>query len=100
VAEKRFTEEGITIDTPAARLGTNRNYLSRHINTVKQQTFRNWINTLRIEEAKTLMLQNPGITIGEIALRVGIPDKSNFTRSFGKQTSLSPQAWRKQAGRK
>jgi transcriptional regulator GlxA family with amidase domain len=56
---------------------------------------RHWINTLRIEEAKTLMHQNPGMTIGEIALRTGIPDKSNFTRSFAKQTNLSPQAGRK-----
>jgi AraC-like DNA-binding protein len=100
VANKEFTEEGITIERLANRIYTNRHYLSSYINSSQKQTFRNWMNELRMEEAKELLLQYPDMTVGEIALRVGIPDRSNFTRRFSKQTGLSPQVWRKQAASK
>ncbi|MDR2423098.1 MAG: helix-turn-helix domain-containing protein [Prevotellaceae bacterium] len=81
----------------AKQLHTNRQYLSSYINTSRKQTFRNWIGELRINEAKNLMLQNPNMTITEIAARTSISEMSNFTRQFSKQTGLSPRVWRKQA---
>jgi AraC-like DNA-binding protein len=95
VANKQFTEKGITIDRLAAELYTNRNYLSTYVNTKKQQTFREWINQLRIEEAKRLLLQNPETAINEIALQVGFSDKTNFRRHFNYLTGTSPNNWRK-----
>ena len=95
VASKGFTEEGITVERLAKLLRTNRRYLSAHINSSRKQTFRNWIGELRINEAKNLLLSNPEMTVGEIAMRVGISDRGNFIRQFSKQTDLSPQVWRK-----
>ena len=94
-ANKGFTEQGITIDRLAARLITNHKYLSTYINTYKQQTFRKWINELRIEEAKIIILQEPEITLTEIAHRTGYADKSHFLRHFREQTGVSPTEWRK-----
>jgi AraC-like DNA-binding protein len=97
VAEKGFTEKGVTLDTLTSRLFTNHKYLSVYINTRKKQTFREWINHLRIEEAQTLLRQHPDMTVNEIARRTGFSDKSNFTRQFKKQTTLSPTDWRSDA---
>jgi AraC-like DNA-binding protein len=94
VADKRFTEKGITIDTLAVCLCTNHKYLSIYINTRKKQTFREWINRLRIEEARRLMQQYPNMTVNDIALCTGFSDKSNFSRQFKKQTNLSPTDWK------
>ncbi|MDR1939047.1 MAG: helix-turn-helix domain-containing protein [Tannerellaceae bacterium] len=94
IAGKRFTEKGVTINTLATYLYTNHKYLSVYINTRKKQTFREWINQLRIEEAQTLLRQYPGMTMNEIAQRTGFSDKSNFSHQFKKQTNLSPTAWR------
>ena len=94
IASKQFTQKGITIDMLAAQFFTNRNYLSSYINTCKKQTFRDWINQLRIEEAKNLLLQYPERTVTEIASQVGFSDKTNFRRHFIRLTSLNPQAWR------
>jgi AraC-like DNA-binding protein len=96
MAGKRFTEPGITIDVLAARLGTNHKYLSTYINTCKQQTFREWINVLRVEEAKTLLRQHPEMTIHEIALHVGYSYESHFGRLFRSCTGFSPSGYRQQ----
>jgi YesN/AraC family two-component response regulator len=96
VAGKGFTEPGITIDILAAKLITNHKYLSTHINTCKKQTFRRWINELRIEEAKIILLQEPETALTEIADRTGYSDKSHFLRQFKEQTGVSSTEWRKQ----
>ena len=94
VEEKRFLQSGITIDDLTFQFGTNRSYLSEYINNVIGKTFRQWINELRIEEAKTLMQQYPEMTLNEIALQVGYSDKSNFIRQFIKQIGSSPNTWK------
>jgi AraC-like DNA-binding protein len=95
VADKGFTERGITIDLLSSKLITNSKYLSIYINTHKKQTFRKWINKLRIEEAKLLMLQEPKTSLTEISLRAGFSEKSHFFRQFKEQIGVSPTEWRK-----
>jgi len=94
IEKKGFTEPGITMDILARKFYTNRSYLSNYINVCKQKTFREWINYLRIEEAKLLMRKYPEKTISEIAVEVGIPDKTYFRRHFVSFTGNSPKMWR------
>ena len=94
VKKKGFTEKGITIEQLSQKLGTNRTYLSSYINTCYKQTFSNWINNLRIEEAKYLLLKEPLLTVGQVGEKIGYTDKSNFGRQFTKRTGASPNAWR------
>jgi AraC-like DNA-binding protein len=96
IAEKGFTEKGVTIDILAVRFYTNSKYLSIYINTHKKQTFREWINGLRIEEAKNLLRQYPEMTMHEIAMRVGFATESHFGQQFHSFTGVSPSGWRKQ----
>ncbi|MDR1372756.1 MAG: AraC family transcriptional regulator [Dysgonamonadaceae bacterium] len=95
---KGFTKRGITIDALAATLGTNSKYLSLYINTCKKQTFRKWINELRIEEAKTLLRQSR-MTVHEIALHVGYSYESHFGQQFRASTHISPSGYRQQETR-
>jgi len=92
--KKRYTESGITIEQVAGEIKTNRTYLSTYINTYKRMTFNEWINDLRIEEAKRMLISNPELPVGQIGVMIGLPDKSNFGRQFSKKTGSSPLAWR------
>jgi len=94
VAGRKFVDKGITIDKLSLEFYTNRNYLSTYINTYKGKTFREWINELRIEEAKILMRQYPDMIVNEVAIQVGFTDKSHFIRNFTKQTGKSPKKWK------
>lgn len=93
--QKFFAEPGITIEQVAIQLRSNRNYLSTHMNLHRKMTFKEWINQLRIEEAKRLLTDNPDMPVSQIGAMVGLPDKSNFGRQFSKLTGKSPMAWRK-----
>jgi AraC-like DNA-binding protein len=95
VAAGGFTQKGITIHVLAMQCNTNGKYLSRYINNRHQMTFREWINRLRIEEAKKMMLQNPEMKISEISDKMGFSDRSNFHRLFVAATNSNPAAWRK-----
>ena len=94
IEQKGYLKAGITIAQVAGELNTNRTYLSGYINTYKKQTFREWINLLRIDEAKRLMLENQTSPVNEIGKMVGFNDKSNFTRQFTKITGNSPSQWK------
>lgn len=94
VADRGYTEKSVTTKTLAQYIGTNDKYVSCHINTCKGKTFSEWINGLRVAEAKRLLIEHPELTVAEVAMRVGIPDKSNFIRQFTRQTHCSPNVWR------
>jgi AraC-like DNA-binding protein len=94
VADKQFIQNNITIEQLSAQIFTNRTYFSAYIHTFKKQSFRNWINDLRIDEAKALMVLHPEMTVHEIALCVGFANKSHFGQVFLKKTGLTPLAWR------
>lgn len=92
--KKLFVEPGITIEQVATQLCSNRTYLSTHMNLHRKTTFKEWINHLRIEEAKLLLKNHPDMPVSQIGTMVGLPDKSNFGRQFSKLTGKSPKSWR------
>jgi YesN/AraC family two-component response regulator len=95
VENKGYIVPGITIVAVATELNTNRTYLSNYINTQKEMSFNEWINLLRIEEAKRLIMLQPNTSIAEISETVGYAHISNFGRQFSKITGHSPATWRK-----
>ena len=96
VAEKGFTQKGITIETLALELLTNRCYISTYINVNKRKTFREWINEMKIEEAKNLMRQYPDMPLSRIAEMTGFTDHSHLTRQFIKLMGETPKKWRQE----
>lgn len=95
IDKKQYLISGITIEEVSAQIGTNNKYLSVYINKYMGKTFREWINDLKIREAKVLLLVYPEMTVNEIALRTGFANQSNFGRQFLKHAKESPGTWRK-----
>lgn len=95
VKRKGFTEKSITIEQLANELKTNRTYLSTYLNSMYKQSFSTWINNLRIEEAKYLLMHETDLSVGEIGIMIGYSDKSNFGRQFTKRVGETPNVWRK-----
>jgi len=93
--QKFFVEPGITIEQVATQLRSNRTYVSTHMNLHRKMMFKEWINSLRIEEAKDLLRCHPDMPVSQIGAMVGLSDKSNFGRQFIRLTGKSPKAWRK-----
>ncbi len=94
IDNKKFTQAGITVKDVADTILTNRTYLSAHINQNEQKTFSVWINTLRINEAKRLMNENPQLELWQIAEQVGYTDGKYFSTMFKKIEGITPTEWR------
>ncbi|MBQ9223214.1 MAG: AraC family transcriptional regulator, partial [Prevotella sp.] len=65
---------------------------------IKQQTGTNaseWISSYVIIQAKAL-LQQRQLTVQQVALQLGFPDQSAFSRYFKKNVGISPTDYRDQ----
>jgi len=79
----------------AARIGTTSKILYKYCQEVKGEDFRSFRSRLRIEEAKRILQEEPDVPISLVGRRVGINDRSNFTRLFHSFTGELPSSWKK-----
>ncbi len=97
LSNKQYLVQGITIEEIANNLKIGRTTLSNLINREEGVNFNTWINRLRIEDAKNLMIDNPDFTILQISELVGYTEQANFSRQFKQITGESPLVWRKKS---
>lgn len=94
IVQKMYLKEGITIEDIAQKLKIGRTTLSNYINQEEKVNFNTWINTLRIEDAKKIMLENPKMNILSISQMTGYTEQANFSRQFKQIAGESPLLWR------
>ncbi len=89
--EKFYLKPGITISDVSTALGTNDKYISLSVNKYARMNFNHYINTLRVQEAKKLLLEpNRNSSIQDIAIACGFGNASSFIRVFKQITGLTP----------
>lgn len=91
---KFYLDPDIDRDKLAEMLGTNRTYLSQYLNSALQTTFYDYINGLRLNEAKRLM-KDSDIKLEAVAIQSGYSSLSAFMRVFKKMENMTPGEWRK-----
>lgn len=95
--QKYYQTPNLTINHLSQKLDIPSKFLSQVINEIHNQNFCDYINTLRIEEAKSLLKDKEMDykTILEVCYKVGFNSKSTFNAVFKKQVGLTPTAFRK-----
>lgn len=89
--EKFYLKPGITISDVSTAMGTNDKYISLSINKYARMNFNHYINTLRVQEAKKILLEpNRNNSIQDIAMVCGFGNASSFIRVFKQITGLTP----------
>lgn len=91
--EKIYTDSSLTIDSLAQKLKTNRSTLSALVNKKYGMTFKTLLATYRIAFAKQYMLENPNISVDDVAEVSGFGDRSSFFHKFKEMTGMSPKVW-------
>lgn len=71
----------------------NRTYLSQFINKEYGCSFFLWVSGLRVEEAKRLMREQPERKLKDVSQQCGFASPSTFTRTFLRETGLTPKEW-------
>ncbi len=95
IDQKLYLQSGITVNDMAKLFYTNRTTFSSMLNKNEGQSFNLFINWLRIEHAKHLLLENPELPLVEISQQCGYTEQSNFTRRFKQLCNEPPAAWAK-----
>ncbi len=91
---QNYGDKELSVETLAKRFYISANYLSYVFKAVTGDGLLNYINRLRVEEAKRIMLEDVDINIERVTEMVGYMNRSTFSRVFVKYVGLSPQKWR------
>lgn len=96
---KAFEEDRIYLNPKlrlsdlAARIGTNRTYMSQYFNHKCEQSFYEYVNNYRVRHSMVL-LSDTDYTLEIIAEMSGFNSLSTFRRAFILQNGCSPQQYR------
>lgn len=93
--ERLYADESLNIAQLSERLGVTSHQLSELINAKLGVNFRAYVNSLRVEEAKRLLVELPEESVFDLALECGFSTKSTFHAAFSKSTGVTPTEWRR-----
>lgn len=85
----------LTVKELAAAARLTPNHFSTLFSEQMGIPFNEYLTEQRVQRARKL-LQNPTLTISEVARLAGYDDPGYFTRRFRQKTGLSPREWRNQ----
>lgn len=83
----------ISLDTIARDEGWNKSYLAREFRRYTGQTMIEFLNTIRCENARKMLLESD-LSVGEVGRRCGFNDQTYFTRVFRKHLGKTPGGYR------
>lgn len=93
---KEYINQNITLSTLAKKFNTNTSYLSKIINNYKDNSFSNYINSLRISYVEKNLQANKTIrkfTIKAIAEEAGFSSTDSFSKVFFKIKGVKPSEY-------
>ena len=93
--DRRFCER-VTIRELARAAGMSRSAFCTAFRRWTGSSAFEYIGCLRVRKARSL-LEDPSLSIGEIALRLGYCDSCHFSRMFRRHAGVSPREYRRTA---
>lgn len=96
IDEKLYLDPLLSMDLIASNFGMSKSYLSKLINSYSDYNFSDFINSLRVKQAKKFLSNKEysDYTIVAIGLECGFNSKSTFYAAFKKFTSETPSTFR------
>lgn len=93
-----YANPNLSAQTFADKFELSNAYVGKMFRSVENCSISNYINNIRIEHAKVLLLCSD-ITVNDIAVSVGFDNTSYFYTLFKNHTSMSPAAYRESGGK-
>lgn len=92
---RNFQNSQLTLEIVSGETGVSQRRITNEIQSRFNCNFKSYINRLRINESKRLLLES-NLNIGEIAFKVGFNNQSHFNRVFKSELQISPTEYREQ----
>ena len=91
--EQLFLQPGLILDTVAARLKSNKTYISKMVNQTYGIGFPEVLNILRVDYAQQYMRKHEDASQEETARASGFLSASSFNTVFKRITGYTPKVW-------
>ena len=88
--------QDISLNDMAYALGISAKYCGNLFKRLSNDSFKNFLNSYRIQQAKRILEENPNIKVVDLSRQVGFNSSSSFIRVFGKYTGVTPGAYASQ----
>lgn len=92
-----YDNSDLTLTLISQETGVSQRIISEGISEKFECNVKTYINRVRINEAKRLLLSSPNLNINEIAYKVGFNSSANFNRVFKSLTSKNPSEFIQEA---
>ena len=92
IVETEYASE-LSLDDIARRVASSRRQLQRAYAEIGQTTFREHLTGVRMDRAAE-MLQTRGLTVREVAHRVGYRQPAQFAKAFRRHQGVAPNEFR------
>jgi AraC-like DNA-binding protein len=91
---QNFSNPNLKLEDIAKEIGLTENQISFELKAYSGKTFKSYLNFIRIEKAKKLLLESD-LQVSEIAFEVGYNSAHHFIRVFKELEEASPSGFRK-----
>ncbi|TGN14113.1 7TM diverse intracellular signaling domain-containing protein [Leptospira ilyithenensis] len=92
---KPYLDEKLDLEKTSLAIGLNVQQTSELINSKIGMSFRAYLNSYRMEDAKELLKNKPDMSVLSIAFATGFGSKSTFNNEFKKSIGMTPIEYRK-----
>jgi len=92
---QNFSNPDLKLEDIAKEIGLSENQISTEIKSYSGKTFKSYLNFIRIEKAKKLLVESD-LQVSEIAFEVGYNSAHHFIRVFKELENSSPTNFRKE----
>ena len=92
IVEQDFATD-LSLDDIARRVASSRRQLQRAYSEIGNTTFREHLTRVRMERAAE-MLNDRGLTVREVARRVGYRQPAQFAKAFRRHIGVAPSDYR------
>jgi AraC family transcriptional regulator len=84
----------LSVQRMAQECSLSRSHFSRAFKQATGVAPHTWLLHMRVERAKSMLLEQPLIPMARVALECGFADQPHLTRMFTRHVGQTPRAWR------
>ena len=84
--DRPYCKEDVSLYNVAEQMRVSSRVLSSYINSVKMMNFNTWINSLRVEEIKHQLDNDPDIDFYDLMITSGFSSRASLSRAVKTQT--------------
>lgn len=93
VVNEHLADSDFSVELLASEVGLSRVHIHRKLKELTNQSPRDFIRNIRLQQAATLLASEQKLTVSEIAYAVGYTNLSHFSTSFKEMYGVSPKEY-------